>query len=241
MNTPKPGRDPFSPRFSFSLIHPRRLIRRRAQALDGRWILDFDREDGRVQLTIKRSSTHGNWNSSSGYEIDGIPRPERAAGSPTPKPASFELARDAGTIRFEGELDESGGSGRFQFAANPEFDGFWKSTGSLALTTDSLFAFTLHDISRRFIEDLRSLGYEHLPAERLIAMRIHGVTPEFIRELKALGYDRLPAEELITMRIHGATQRVRHESEGPGLRPPARRGSSACANPWRDSRGSSAK
>jgi hypothetical protein len=50
----------------------------RAQALDGRWILDFDREDGRVQLTIKRSSTRGNWNSSSGYgmqEFRGLSRP----------------------------------------------------------------------------------------------------------------------------------------------------------------------
>lgn len=40
-----------------------------AQSLDGRGILDFDREDGRVQLTIKRSSARGNWNSSSSYSL----------------------------------------------------------------------------------------------------------------------------------------------------------------------------
>ncbi len=187
----------------------------RAQSVDGRWILDFDREDGRVQLTIKRSSARGNWNSSSGYEMQefrGLSRPSGSAG----KPARFELVRDAGTIRFEGELDEMGGSGRFQFAANPEFERAWTAMGYSALGTDSVFAFTLHDVSRRFIEDLRALGYEHLPAERLIAMRIHGATPEFIRELKALGYDRLPAEELISMRIHGASPEFVRELKSLG-------------------------
>jgi hypothetical protein len=176
----------------------------RAQALDGRWILDFDREDGRVQLTMKRSSAHGNWNSSSGYEMTefhGLTRPGSGAG----QPARFELVRDAGTIRFEGELDDMGGSGRFQFAGNPEFEKAWTAMGHASLTADTVFAFTLHDVSRHFIEDLRSLGYDHLPAERLIAMRIHGAGPEFIRDLKSLGYDRLPVEGLIPMRIHGAS------------------------------------
>jgi uncharacterized protein (DUF433 family) len=176
----------------------------RAEALDGRWILDFDREDGRVQLTIKRSSEHGNWNSSSGYEMQEFRGLSRPAGSAA-QPARFELVRDAGTFRFEGELDERGGSGRFQFAGNPEFEKAWTAMGHSALTADTLFAFTLHDVSRRFIEDLRSLGYERLPAERLISMRIHGANPEFIRELKALGYDRLPVDSLVNMRIHGAS------------------------------------
>jgi hypothetical protein len=187
----------------------------RAQALDGRWLLDFDREDGRVRLTIKRSSAHGNWNSSSSYsmqEFRGLTRPAGTAG----KPARFELVRDAGTIRFEGELDEMGGSGRFQFAGNPEFEKAWTAMGYSVLTTDSVFAFTLHDVSRRFIEDLRSLGYDRLPAERLIAMRIHGANPEFIRELKALGYDRLPVEELVNMRIHGASPEFVREMKSLG-------------------------
>ena len=187
----------------------------RGEALDGRWILDFDRADGRVQLTIKRSSAHGNWNSSSGYEMQefrGLSRPAGSAG----QPARFQLVRDAGTIHFEGELDELGGTGRFQFAANPDFERAWIAMGYSALGTDSVFAFALHDVSRRFIEDLRGLGYEHLPAERLIAMRIHGATPEFIRELKALGYDRLPAQDLVSMRIHGASPEFVREMKALG-------------------------
>ncbi|HLN58970.1 MAG TPA: hypothetical protein VK416_10450, partial [Thermoanaerobaculia bacterium] len=39
------------------------------QTFEGRWLLDFDREDGRVQLTIRRSSSHGDWNNSSSYSL----------------------------------------------------------------------------------------------------------------------------------------------------------------------------
>ncbi len=173
------------------------------QTLEGRWLLDFDRDDGRIQLTIRRSSSHGNWNNSSSYSLAdfrGLSRPSGTARTP----AHFEMARDAGTIRFDGELDESGGSGRFQFAANPEFDRYWRALGYSGLGTDEFYSFTMHDVSRRFLDDLRSLGYERLPAERLIAMRIHGASPEFIRELKALGYDRIPVEQFVNMRIHGA-------------------------------------
>jgi len=173
------------------------------QALEGRWLLDFDREDGRVQLTMRRSSSQGNWNNSSSYALTDFRGLVRPAGT-VQKPAHFEMVRDAGTIRFDGELDESGGSGRFQFAANPEFDKYWRSLGYSSLGPDDSWAFTMHDVGRKFLEDLRALGYERLPAERLISMRIHGASPEFIRELKALGYEHLPVEGLVNMRIHGA-------------------------------------
>ena len=65
---------------------------------------------------------------------------------------------DAGTVRFEGQVDESVGSGRFQFAANPEFETLWKSRGYSSLTTDDAYSFTMHDVGRKFLDDLRSPG-----------------------------------------------------------------------------------
>ena len=63
----------------------------------------------------------------------------------------------------------------------------------------------IHGASPEFIRDLKSLGYDRLPAQDLVSMRIHGASSEFVRELKSLGYDRLPAQELVSMRIHGAS------------------------------------
>ena len=176
----------------------------RAETLEGRWFLDFDRADGRVQLTMKRTSSHGHSTNSSSYS------PEDFRGLSLPRgggttPARFELVRDAGTVRFEGQLDESGGSGRFQFTASPEFGVFWRSRGNDSLSAEDAYAFTMHDVSRRFLDDLGALGYDRVPAGDLVSMRIHGATPEFIRDLKALGYDHIPVDGLVSLRIHGAT------------------------------------
>ena len=174
------------------------------QSVEGRWILDFDRSEGRVQLTMKRRTSHGSWNNSSTYSLQDFRGLSRPAGA-SPAPARFDMIRDAGTFHFEGHLDESGGAGSFAFAANPEFERAWRAMGYGALADDQAYSFTVHDVGLKFLADLRSLGYERVPADQLVAMRIHGASPEVIRELQALGYERLPVEQLVAMRIHGAT------------------------------------
>lgn len=174
------------------------------QSVEGRWLLDFDRSEGRLQLTMKRRTARGSWNNSSTYSLQDFRGLSRPAGS-AKTPARFEMVRDAGTFHFEGSLDADGGAGTFRFAANPEFERAWRAMGYGALDEDKAYSFTVHDVSRKFLDDLRSLGYERVPADQLVAMRIHGASPEVIRELQALGYERLPVDQLIAMRIHGAT------------------------------------
>jgi hypothetical protein len=172
-------------------------------AIDGRWIAEFEKNDGRVQLTTKRGSGRHHSTNSSSYPLSafrGLVRPA----SRTPAPARFEMARDAGTLVFEGQLDSEGGSGRFSFAPNPDFAREMERAG-YSLSEEDLFTATMHDIGRAFLKGLEELGYSRLPFDDLVSMRIHGATPEFIRELKALGYDRLSSDDLVSMRIHGAT------------------------------------
>ncbi len=187
----------------------------RQQSVEGRWILDFDRSEGRVQLTMKRRTSNGSWTNSSTYSVQdfrGLSRPAGAAQAP----ARFDIVRDAGTFHFEGRLDESGGAGSFAFAANPEFERAWRAMGYGPLADDQAYSFTVHDIGLKFLEDLRSLGYERVPADQLVAMRIHGASPEVIRELQALGYERLPVDQLVAMRIHGATPEFVRELKALG-------------------------
>jgi hypothetical protein len=75
----------------------------------GRWILDFD-ADGWIELTLKRRSDNGNWNSSNDYkttDFQGLTRPAGTGDTP----ARFQMVRDAGTLAFEGHLAASGGAG----------------------------------------------------------------------------------------------------------------------------------
>ncbi|MDQ2978318.1 MAG: hypothetical protein M3R62_03795, partial [Acidobacteriota bacterium] len=175
-----------------------------ARGLEGRWFLDFDRADGAVQLSTRRGSGRHHSESSSPFRLEdfrGLQRPSGAGEIP----ARFSLPRDAGTFDFEGHLDATGGSGRFRFTANLDFERAWTAAGRAALSEDQVYAMALHDVSRAFIQELRALGYADLPADKLIAMRIHGATPEFVRELKGLGYANLPVDQVIAFRIHGVT------------------------------------
>jgi hypothetical protein len=91
-----------------------------ASPLEGRWVLEFDREDGRVQLTMLRGSSGHRSENSSEFALPEFRDLKRPSGSGD-SPARFALVRDAGTFEFEGHLDVAGGAGKFRFAPSSEF------------------------------------------------------------------------------------------------------------------------
>src|SRR6185503_1386858 len=104
-------------------------------AVDGRWILEFESGNDQVQLTTKRTSAHGHHENSCSYAMSafrGLSRPASA----TPSAARFELARDAGTLAFEGQLDSSGGAGRFSFAPMADFSAEMRKLGYASLSDE---------------------------------------------------------------------------------------------------------
>jgi hypothetical protein len=115
-------------------------------------------------------------------------------------PARFELRRDAGVLRFEGEFQDGLGEGTWTFAANEQF----RSELGLdhQLDDDEWLAMLIHDVRIDWVRGLRQAGVESEDANDLIAMRIHGVKPEFARELAALGYRNPSSDKLVALRIH---------------------------------------
>ena len=97
------------------------VLPRLAQAaIDGRWIAEFEKDEDRIQLTTKRGAGRHHSSNSCSYPFSAFRGLTRPASS-TPTPARFELARDAGTVVFEGQLDASGGAGRFSFVPSADF------------------------------------------------------------------------------------------------------------------------
>jgi hypothetical protein len=175
-----------------------------AAPLHGRWILDFQ-DGGRVELTLKRSDRgRGHWKSSDDFEVRDFQGLQRPSGKDR-TPAHFELRRDAGTLSFDGELDQAGGAGRFAFAPGAEYAAALAGMGYARPDAEEAFSLAVHDVSRDYIRELAELGYRRLSLDDLVAMRIQSATPAFIRAMKALGYDRLSADDLVAMRIHDAT------------------------------------
>jgi hypothetical protein len=130
---------------------------------------------------------------------------------------TFELRREAGTIKMSGDVRARRGFGIFDFTPNPDFSRqLGAQAGRKELTAERLFALAVHDVSRAFIRQLDALGYANLDVDDLLAMRIHGVTPEFITELRQQGYASLDHDDLVAARIHGATPAFLHELQTLG-------------------------
>ena len=216
--TPRPGRLLGALALLLLLAAPSSRLRGQAsESLTGRWLIDFE-EDGSVQLTLKHGARgHGNWSSSHDYlvrEFQGLRRPAGA----TDVHARFELRRDAGTVAFEGRLNETGGSGRFSFAPSADYLAALQTMGYQRPDGETVFSLAVHDVSRAFIGELEGLGYRRLPLDDLVSMRIHGASPEFVRELKALGYEHLSPDDLVSMRIHGVAPEFIRDLQGLGYR-----------------------
>jgi hypothetical protein len=159
-----------------------------------------------VQLGLRRrGGGRGSWNSSFAVplsELRGLSSPEVEAPSAE---VHFELARDAGTVRFEGRFVDGAGAGHFTFTPSAEFAAEMRARGWGSLDAEKLFSLAVHDVSRPFLRELSALGYDRLTLDQAVSLRIHGATPEFVRELRALGYAGLTVDQLVSFRIHGAT------------------------------------
>ena len=158
-----------------------------------------------VQLSLRRTGSGHDWNSSFPVllaDLKGLTA-DQTRGPRTD--VRFDMARDAGTITFEGRFDAGDGAGHFTFAANPDYVQDMKRQGYDGLDEEKVFSLAIHDVSRTFIRELGTLGYTRVPLDDLVNLRIHGASPEFVRDLQSLGYAHPSTDELVNLRIHGAS------------------------------------
>src|SRR5437867_8280404 len=170
----------------------------------------------RVHLNMVRD--HSNWGRT-------LPRADFAVSeaqmnSATETPVRFSLARDAGTVDFNGTFQSGEGVGRFTFTPNRAYAETLRSlnvASDESLDDERLFSLAMHDISTDFIRTMQSLGYRET-LEQYVAFRIHGVTPEFVRELQSVGYDKISGEDLVAFRIHGVSSQFIREMKDLGYK-----------------------
>jgi hypothetical protein len=190
-----------------------------ADSQEGTWRSDgnnyWSRKDGQrwISLQLERGDSHA------GFSV-----PESEVPALTDRNAAgavrFTLRRDAGRFEFEGQVADGRGSGRFRFTADPDYLSAMARLGYANLSSDEVWRFAVHDVTREFVEGLQREGVRNLDASDLVKMRIHGVDGAYVAGYRNAGYT-LGADELVKTRIHGATPAFAQEVKKEGLGQPS--------------------
>ena len=163
-----------------------------AENNSGQWLIDFQ-GDGQIQLTLHQEHHEHSFP----VAADSFRGLSRSA-------THFEFVRDAGSFVCDGRFAGDHGAGTFVFEPNPKYIAEMRSLG-YSMEPDRAMEMAAFDISRAFVQDLKSMGYHGLALDDLVRFRIHGVSVSYIRDFQSAGYSALGAEDLVRMRIHGVS------------------------------------
>jgi hypothetical protein len=132
-------------------------------------------------------------------------------------PVQFTLRRDAGRFDFTGRLEDGRGRGDFAFTPSTDFVAAMGRLGYARLSDDDVWRFAMHDVSRDYVTDFRTAGYQ-LDTSDLIKSRIHGATPAFAQQMSQETKTRMEIDQLVKMRIHGVTPEFIKEMRDLGFK-----------------------
>jgi hypothetical protein len=163
------------------------------ETFTGTWTaaVQTDKADERIQFTFdsRADGRHSNFGQDYALaDFQGLTREQVRAAASTQ--VNFRLVREAGTIECEGVF--RGGRGA----------GTWRLAPSAAFRSDEdMFKSAMLDVTTRFVDDLKAIGFERLPFEDVVKAVIFKITPQFAGEMKALGFGQMGLEELVKARI----------------------------------------
>jgi hypothetical protein len=177
-----------------------------AADIHGAWTAE-SQDGSSMQMNLTTRGGHSNFGETMA-KADFAGLTEAATRATTQTPVTFQLAREAGNIAFEGTFKDGFGAGQFTFTPNQNYIASLRTLGATFEDSDhddqQLMTMAMLDVSTAFIRSMQAEGYR-VSAEKYLSMRIFHVTPELVRELRSLGYDKIDADDLVATRIHKVT------------------------------------
>jgi len=173
--------------------------------ITGQWTISGPAIRDYVQLETRRTSSRGSMSSSSPILLGQLRGLTSAQLESSGSIVRFEILRDAGTLQFQGYVQNENGGGTFMFIPNGNFVAELISLGYPGVSEEKLFVLAMHDLSAAYIREMNALGIRPDSVDQLVTMRIHSVDVGFVKELQGLGYTDLSPTKLVTMRIHGVS------------------------------------
>ena len=157
-------------------------------------------EDGALRLEVSRWDEEGSWRSGVSLTPDATVGILAAAGR-NDGVVEFDLAREAGTLSFQGRLRGDRGTGEFRFVEDREFRETMRDLGYGRLDEDQVFAAALLDVGPRHARSMEALGLRGLDFDELVSSRIFQVDADFLADMEAVGFGDLDFDQLISFRV----------------------------------------
>ena len=166
--------------------------------VEGEWILK--RTDAKLKLTlIIENDSERNYNMNSSFWM----KAEDFQGLKFNSDQPFKLLRDAGTVVFNGKLNEERGIGYFLFTPNKDFSIYLKKMGNEEPEEKEMLLLTLGNIDRKYLGEMKALGYDGLETDQLVSCAIFKVTTDYVKQVQSMGFKDISIQKLINFKIHG--------------------------------------
>lgn len=189
--------------------------------LSGTWAAEINsgKAENELQFTFNRRTLGGHSSmSGNGYSLDefqGLSRSQVIANTNTP--VSFRLMREAGTVECEGSFRDGKGAGSWRLIPSQSFRSAMSSRGYNDLTDEQMFTSVMINVTSKFVDDFKSIGFAQPAYKDVIKGRIFNITPQFAAEMKSLGFDNLELEELVKARIFQVDAEFVRQVQGMGF------------------------
>ena|SRR5579872_1098995 len=113
--------------------------------------------------------------------------------------AAFALDREAGTVSFEGWLQQGQGGGRFTFEPSSQYIGAMQQRGYTIDEPRKVLTAALLDVSTAFVDQMNAAGVGHLTYNQLIPFRALRIDVPYVRQMRSTFGD-VDAQQLIPLR-----------------------------------------
>lgn len=191
-----------------------------AAEIEGSWTAQHSTKDpNRIYFSFSRDSSRGGFNMSgetySLAEIKGISASQ--VDSASRSDVSFTIVGDAGSIVCDGMFQNGRGTGFWKFSPSEAFRSDMKARGYGPLLDEELLRAAMNKLTRGYIDELRSVGFENVEYKELLRAAGDGVTILFIREMKEAGFPGATLKQFSRAADNGVTAAFVREVRSAGF------------------------
>lgn len=165
--------------------------------IKGTWKIEIEK-DG-AHLYMKYKGEEDNWNYSNTINMDDL------SGYKNGQNVVFYLRRDAGEIKFTGDVNKEGGEGEFEFSVEDTYVKGMKNLGFVDFTSKEYLLFTIRDFKIKDLSDIIDLGYKSIANNKVVAMVALGINAEFIKAIQQSGFQDIKIQKIIAFKALGVT------------------------------------